>query len=94
MKTASYYVDKQMNMMQSLMDKINILEQEISNVKKSGTENSNKGNNRDARYFENPNRGNYFRGRRHYSDVFYGPPGRPYYMENYDRQDHRRKVPP
>ena len=87
-------MDKQMNMMQSLMDKMNRLEQEISNIKKGGIENFNKGNTRDARYFENPNRGNYFRGRRQYSGDFYGPPGRPYYMEYYDRQDHRQKIPP
>ncbi|XP_060564328.1 golgin subfamily A member 6-like protein 22 [Ruditapes philippinarum] len=94
MKTTSFYMDKQMNMMQSLMDKMNRLEQEISNIKKGGIENSNKGYTRDARYFENPNRGNYFRGRRQYSGDFYGPPGRPYYMEYYDRQDHRQKIPP
>jgi hypothetical protein len=93
MKTTSYYMDKQMNMMQSLMDKMNRLEQEISNIKKGGIENPNKGNTRDARYFENPNRGNYFRGRRQYSGDFYRPPGRPYYMEYYDRQDHRQRMP-
>jgi hypothetical protein len=51
---------------------MNRLEQEISYVKKGGIENSNKGNNIDARYFENQNRGNYFRGRRHYSYDFLG----------------------